>query len=141
MQNRKGKFSDGYLDLVVMKDCPKLSLVTLMSGLNKGGHVRSPHVLYLKVKAFTLEPGSRADDPNKEGIIDVDGEVLARGRGTYKCDQKITDGLRQAPYQSRSRIGYCIFAYQFLTFMWFNVFTERETSSDWWILYRMMSLK
>ncbi|MCD7456010.1 hypothetical protein HAX54_030437 [Datura stramonium] len=53
---------------LTMKDCPKLSLVTLMSGLNKGGHVRSPHVLYLKVKAFTLEPGSRADDPNKEGI-------------------------------------------------------------------------
>ncbi|XP_060191521.1 sphingosine kinase 1-like isoform X1 [Lycium barbarum] len=82
------KFSDGYLDLVVMKDCPKLSLVTLMSELNKGGHVRSPHVLYLKVKAFALEPGPRADDPNKGGIIDVDGEVLARGRGTYKCDQK-----------------------------------------------------
>lgn len=82
------QFSDGYLDLVVMKDCPKLSLATLMSELNKGGHVRSPHVLYLKVKAFTLEPGPRADDPNKEGIIDVDGEVLARGRGTYKCDQK-----------------------------------------------------
>ncbi|CAN4083959.1 unnamed protein product [Withania somnifera] len=82
------KFSDGYLDLVVMKDCPKLSLAMLMSELNKGGHVRSPHVLYLKVKAFALEPGPRADDPKKEGIIDVDGEVLARGRGTYKCDQK-----------------------------------------------------
>lgn len=82
------KFSDGYLDLIVMKDCPKLSLATLMGELNKGGHVRSPHVLYLKVKAFALEPGPRADDPNKEGIIDVDGEVLARGRGTYKCDQK-----------------------------------------------------
>lgn len=82
------KFSDGYLDLIVMKDCPKLSLAMLMGELNKGGHVRSPHVLYLKVKAFALEPGPRADDPNKEGIIDVDGEVLARGRGTYKCDQK-----------------------------------------------------
>lgn len=41
-----------------------------------------------QVKAFALEPGPRADDPNKEGIIDVDGEVLARGKGTYKCDQK-----------------------------------------------------
>ncbi|PHT56019.1 hypothetical protein CQW23_04505 [Capsicum baccatum] len=82
------KFSDGYLDLVVMKDCPKLSLAMLMSEMNKGGHVRSPHVLYLKVKAFALEPGPRADDPNKEGIIDIDGEVLARGKGTYKCDQK-----------------------------------------------------
>ncbi|XP_009794880.1 sphingosine kinase 1 [Nicotiana tabacum] len=82
------KFADGYLDLVVMKDCSKLSLLALMSDLNKGGHVRSPHVLYLKVKAFVLEPGPRSDDPNKEGIIDADGEVLARGRGAYKSEQR-----------------------------------------------------
>ncbi|XP_016477648.1 sphingosine kinase 1 isoform X2 [Nicotiana tabacum] len=82
------KFSDGYLDLVVIKDCPKLTLLSLMTELNKGGHVRSPYVLYFKVKAFVLEPGSRLDDPSKEGIIDVDGEVLARGKGTYKSDQK-----------------------------------------------------
>lgn len=41
-----------------------------------------------QVKAFILEPGPRADDPTKGGIIDVDGEVLARGNGTYPCDQK-----------------------------------------------------
>lgn len=40
------------------------------------------------MKAFILEPGSQIQDPTKEGIIDSDGEVLARGKGTYKCDQK-----------------------------------------------------
>ncbi|KAK4340570.1 hypothetical protein RND71_039071 [Anisodus tanguticus] len=82
------KFSDGFLDLVVIKDCPKLALLSLMTEINKGGHVRSPHVLYLKVKAFVLEPGTQLDDPSKEGIIDVDGEVLARGKGTYKSNHK-----------------------------------------------------
>lgn len=40
------------------------------------------------MKSFILEPGSRTEDPTKEGIIDSDGEVLARGRGAYKCEQK-----------------------------------------------------
>ncbi|XP_048490327.1 sphingosine kinase 1 isoform X2 [Beta vulgaris subsp. vulgaris] len=40
-----------------------------------------------KVKSFILEPGSRTNDSTKGGIIDCDGEVLARGNGTYKCDE------------------------------------------------------
>uniref|UniRef100_A0A5B6ZHW6 sphingosine kinase n=1 Tax=Davidia involucrata TaxID=16924 RepID=A0A5B6ZHW6_DAVIN len=82
------KFSDGYLDLIIVRNCPKLSLLTLMAKMNNGNHIKSPHVLYLKVKAFVLEPGPLTEDPTKEGIIDADGEVLARGTGTYKCDQK-----------------------------------------------------
>ncbi|KAK1378841.1 Sphingosine kinase 1 [Heracleum sosnowskyi] len=82
------KFADGYLDLIVMRTCSKLSLLALMIELNNGNHVKSPDVLYLKVKAFILEPGSQTADPSKEGIIDSDGEVLARGNGTYKCKQK-----------------------------------------------------
>ncbi|XP_043808067.1 sphingosine kinase 1 isoform X2 [Manihot esculenta] len=81
------KFSDGYLDLILIGECPKLSLLTLLSELKTGGHVKSPYVIYLKVKAFVLEPGPRADEPMKEGIIDVDGEVLARGNGSYKCER------------------------------------------------------
>lgn len=42
----------------------------------------------LQVKAFILEPGGQSDDSDKEGIIDVDGEVLARGIGTYKFGEK-----------------------------------------------------
>ncbi|XP_018481923.1 sphingosine kinase 1-like isoform X1 [Raphanus sativus] len=82
------KFSDGFLDLIVMKDCPKLALLSLMTKLSDGTHVQSPYVSYLKVKAFVLEPGSRIDEEDKEGIIDSDGEVLARGRRSYKCDEK-----------------------------------------------------
>ncbi|KAJ0799029.1 putative sphingosine kinase [Helianthus annuus] len=41
--------------------------------------------IYEQVKAVILEPGSRTGDSTKEGIIDSDGEVLARGKGTYKC--------------------------------------------------------
>lgn len=40
------------------------------------------------MKAVVLEPGSRTSDSTKEGIIDSDGEVLARGKGTYKCHLK-----------------------------------------------------
>ncbi|KAI3498846.1 hypothetical protein L1887_34632 [Cichorium endivia] len=82
------KFEDGYLDLIVVQQCPKLALLSLLSEINNGGHVKSPYVLYIKVKAVILEPGSRTDDSMKEGIIDSDGEVLARGKGTYKCNLK-----------------------------------------------------
>ncbi|KAF9614122.1 hypothetical protein IFM89_015384 [Coptis chinensis] len=82
------QFSDGYLDLIVIKDCPKTSLLMLITKLNDGTHVRSPYVMYLKVKAFILEPGHRVGDPSKGGIIDSDGEVLARGEGAYKCEVK-----------------------------------------------------
>ncbi|ESQ55222.1 hypothetical protein EUTSA_v10025046mg [Eutrema salsugineum] len=82
------KFSDGFLDLIVVRNCPKLALLSLMTKLSDGTHVQSPYVAYLKVKAFVLEPGARIDELDKEGIIDSDGEVLARGRRSYKCDQK-----------------------------------------------------
>lgn len=38
------------------------------------------------MKAVILKPGSQTDDSKKEGIIDSDGEVLARGKGTYKSN-------------------------------------------------------
>ncbi|OIW20893.1 hypothetical protein TanjilG_24971 [Lupinus angustifolius] len=82
------KFSDGYLDLIIMKDSPKLPLLSIMSKLDNGDHVKSPYVTYLKVKAFILEPGPRSEEPEKEGIIDADGEVLARGKGSYQCEKK-----------------------------------------------------
>ncbi|XP_047938715.1 sphingosine kinase 1-like isoform X2 [Salvia hispanica] len=81
------EFSDGCLDLIMIKETPKLPLLKLMTELNSGGHVKSPYVSYLKVKAFILQPGPRTDDPTKSGIIDVDGEVLARGSGAYKCEE------------------------------------------------------
>ncbi|TYI59276.1 hypothetical protein E1A91_D10G024900v1 [Gossypium mustelinum] len=82
------KFSEGYLDLIMVKGLPKLALLSMMSNMNDGSHVESPYVTYIKVKAFILEPGTRVEDPTKEGIIDSDGEVIARGNVTYKGNQK-----------------------------------------------------
>ncbi|KAJ0791567.1 putative sphingosine kinase [Helianthus annuus] len=45
-------FDDGYLDLIVMQECPKLRLMSLMSEMSNGQYVRSPHVLYIKVSAL-----------------------------------------------------------------------------------------
>ncbi|XP_058073178.1 sphingosine kinase 1-like [Magnolia sinica] len=84
----EAKFSDGYLDLIIIRDCPKTAFLGLLTKMNDGGHVKSPYVMYLKVKAFRLEPGQQAGDPTKGGIIDSDGEVLARGEGTYKSEQR-----------------------------------------------------
>ncbi|XP_022142216.1 sphingosine kinase 1 isoform X2 [Momordica charantia] len=82
------KMSDGFLDLILVRDCPKLSLLSLMSDLSNGKHVKSPFVTYIKVKAFILKPGVQVEQPDREGIIDADGEVLARGRGTFTSGQK-----------------------------------------------------
>lgn len=82
------KFSDGCLDVILIKDSPKLVLLSILTDLSKGNHVKSPHVLYFKVKALVLEPGPLEKDSTRGGIIDCDGEVIARGNGTYKCDQK-----------------------------------------------------
>ncbi|KAF5197097.1 Sphingosine kinase, partial [Thalictrum thalictroides] len=49
------------------------------------------------VKAFILEPGHRVEDQSKGGIIDSDGEVLARGEGTYKCE--LRDPMTYGPMQ------------------------------------------
>lgn len=76
------KFSDGYLDLVIVNECPKWSLLNLLLKLKDGGHVESRYVQYIKVKAFRLTPGRRTGKSPQGGIIDVDGEVLARGEGT-----------------------------------------------------------
>ncbi|EOY13922.1 Uncharacterized protein TCM_032692 [Theobroma cacao] len=43
----------------------------------------------LQVKAFALEPSPCVEDPMKDGIIDLDGEVFTRGKGTYTCNQKV----------------------------------------------------
>ncbi|XP_073302505.1 sphingosine kinase 1-like isoform X2 [Primulina huaijiensis] len=82
------EFSDGYLDLIMIKDIPKFALLKSLTELNSGGHVKSPFVSYFKVKAFVLQPGPRTNNPDKAGIIDVDGEVLARGKGAYKCNEE-----------------------------------------------------
>ncbi|XP_042438190.1 sphingosine kinase 1-like [Zingiber officinale] len=73
------KFSDGYLDAIIIRDCPKSVLLSLMLKLSDGSYCKSPYVTYFKVKGFRLEPGNRVGNPSKGGIVDSDGEVIARG--------------------------------------------------------------
>ncbi|XP_010905064.1 sphingosine kinase 1 isoform X1 [Elaeis guineensis] len=75
----EAKFSDGCLDAVIIRECPKSALLALMLKMSDGSYVKSPYVTYLKVKAFRLEPGQRVGNPSKGGIVDSDGEVIARG--------------------------------------------------------------
>lgn len=48
------QMSDGFLDLILVRDCPKLSLLSLMSDLSNGKHVKSPFVTYIKVDISVL---------------------------------------------------------------------------------------
>ena len=43
------QFSDGCLDVILIKECPKLDLLSILTEVSKGNHVKSPHVLYFKV--------------------------------------------------------------------------------------------
>ncbi|WJX44145.1 sphingosine kinase [Trifolium repens] len=44
--------------------------------------------LLLKVKAFNFDCGLRSKYLEKEWIIDLNGEVLIRRKGTYKYEKK-----------------------------------------------------
>ncbi|KAK9156211.1 hypothetical protein Sjap_003691 [Stephania japonica] len=54
----------------------------------------APHA---QVKEIILEPGQCVGDPSRGGIIDSDGEVLARGEGTYKYGKN--DLMKYGPVQ------------------------------------------
>lgn len=77
------KFSDGCLDLVIMKECPRWDLFQLLLKIRSGRHIKSKYVEYLKVKAFQLTPAGRFASDTQGGYIDLDGEVLARGCGSF----------------------------------------------------------
>ncbi|KAJ4782600.1 Sphingosine kinase 1 [Rhynchospora pubera] len=87
----QAKFSDGCLDLVIVKDCPKTVLLSLLLSIRDGSHVYSPFVTYLKVKALKLEPGQRVGDPTMGGIVDMDGELIARGDDAIHHDPNWMD--------------------------------------------------
>lgn len=44
--------------------------------------------LTLQVRCLRLSPGQLVENPKRGGIIDVDGEAIARGEGTYGKNQK-----------------------------------------------------
>ncbi|CAN6219241.1 unnamed protein product [Urochloa humidicola] len=78
----KAEFADGYLDCAIIRDCPRWDVLGLMFQMKDGAYVNSPYVDYFKVKAIRIEPGMRVGSSNKGGIIDSDGEVIARGDGS-----------------------------------------------------------
>jgi sphingosine kinase len=49
------QFSDGYMDAVIVKDCPKADLLGLLMKMGDGSYVKSPYVTYLKVRFHPLE--------------------------------------------------------------------------------------
>jgi len=78
------------MDAIILRDCPKADLLALLMKMSDGSYVKSPYVTYLKVRSFKLSPGQLVENPKRGGIIDVDGEVIARGEGTYgKCHQDV----------------------------------------------------
>ncbi|XP_062187759.1 sphingosine kinase 1-like [Phragmites australis] len=79
----KAEFADGYLDAAIIRDCPRWDVLGLMFQMKDGAYVNSPYVEYFKVKAFQIEPGLRVGSSTKGGIIDSDGEVIARGDGSH----------------------------------------------------------
>ncbi|KAJ3686929.1 hypothetical protein LUZ61_016093 [Rhynchospora tenuis] len=87
----QAKFSDGCLDLLIVKDCPKTVLFSLLLSTRDGSHVYSPFVTYLGVKALKLEPGQRVGDRTMGGIIDMDGEAIARGDDAIHYDPNWMD--------------------------------------------------
>lgn len=48
------QFSDGYLDMVVVKDCPRWALLNLLLKIDTGGHIKSKYVEYLKVLSDSI---------------------------------------------------------------------------------------
>ncbi|XP_072952369.1 sphingosine kinase 1-like [Typha angustifolia] len=84
----EAQFSDGYLDAVIVRDCPRSALLALLLKMSGGSYVNSPYVIYLKVKAFQIEPGYLVGNPDRGGIVDSDGEVIARGAGAHVGEQR-----------------------------------------------------
>ena len=66
-------WADGSWDVVVVKDVAKLTLAKLFLSFEKGEHVNSPDVTYLKCRALHIQPERIAQ---VESFLDVDGERL-----------------------------------------------------------------
>ncbi|EGC37474.1 hypothetical protein DICPUDRAFT_76939 [Dictyostelium purpureum] len=70
--------SDGLIDLVLIRNNPKLSKASLLSILTDsatGDHLKSDLIEHHKVKALILEPGNE-----RTGIIAIDGERIKYGK-------------------------------------------------------------
>ncbi|GAM20605.1 hypothetical protein SAMD00019534_037800 [Acytostelium subglobosum LB1] len=78
-------YSDGFIEMVVIKHSPKISkaaLISILTDAETGKHIHSPFIDLYKVKAIILEPGLIN---KKEGILAVDGERISYGTTSMEC--------------------------------------------------------
>jgi sphingosine kinase len=63
-------FSDGAMDLVLLRDVSRLEAISLLTQFETGDFVKHPAVEYVKVTEFSLEPETQ------DTLFDVDGERM-----------------------------------------------------------------
>ena len=67
----KAKLNDGLMDLVLIKDAPRLKLLKLMPKLFTGEHINDNIVEYIHVSKVELTP-------NKISQLNIDGEIKGK---------------------------------------------------------------
>ena len=71
----KAKLDDGLMDLVLIKNAPRLKLLKLMPKLFTGEHINNNIVEYLNISKVELKP-------NKKSQLNIDGEI--KGETPFK---------------------------------------------------------
>jgi len=68
--NPKGSFTDGYLDLILIRPLSKIKFILLFQKFVKGEHLALPYVEHLKCKELEIKS-------DEELVINGDGEIIA----------------------------------------------------------------
>ncbi len=71
----KAKLDDGLMDLVLIKNAPRLKLLKLMPKLFTGEHINNNIVKYINISKIELKP-------NKKSQLNIDGEI--KGETPFK---------------------------------------------------------
>ena len=73
----KAKLNDGLMDLVLIKDAPRIKLLKLMPKLFTGKHINNNIVEYIHISKMKLIP-------NKKNQLNIDGEI--KGETPFKLN-------------------------------------------------------
>eukprot|EP00270_Netrium_digitus_P017353 TRINITY_DN6351_c0_g2_i1.p1 TRINITY_DN6351_c0_g2~~TRINITY_DN6351_c0_g2_i1.p1 ORF type:complete len:117 (+),score=30.13 TRINITY_DN6351_c0_g2_i1:3-353(+) len=84
----QARLSDGCYDMVVVRNCRPLQLLSLFLLMGEGRHMGSPFMFYRKVRGLKLFPGGRNPDGALGGLVMADGEILARNAGVTVRDER-----------------------------------------------------
>ncbi|RKP27435.1 ATP-NAD kinase-like domain-containing protein [Syncephalis pseudoplumigaleata] len=78
--------SSGHIDLVwLAKPDHALQLLPVLADDGRGDYLKSPHTQWHQVRAVILEPLGRVRDPQLQGIMDVDGELVSCESLAIEC--------------------------------------------------------